>query len=179
MLTENPRPDLGTLAADFRLMDAAGAVFSRDDLKGPNGLLVGFICNHCPYVIGLAGRLGDDMRTLAAQGINTVLINSNDYLTYASDAPEHMPGFAAKHGLDAPYLIDETQDIARAYGAVCTPDFFGYDGGLRLKYRGRLDDGGRGAAEDRTPELRNAMLAADLVEPQVPSMGCSIKWRRP
>ena len=165
MLLETPRPDLGTSAPDFTLKDAAGTGYRRDDLAGANGLLVAFICKHCPFVIRIAAQLAQDIKTLKATGIETVLINANDYQTYTQDAPQHMPDFVATHGLTAPYVIDETQDTARAYGAVCTPDFFGYDSEMKLKYRGRLD------------ELVDGMTQGIASDAQLPSMGCSLKWR--
>ncbi|MEM6307763.1 MAG: thioredoxin family protein [Pseudomonadota bacterium] len=165
MLLETPRPALGTPAPDFTLMDAAGVVYTRDGLVGAHGLLVAFICNHCPYVIRIAPQLGDVIKTLRADGVETVLINANDYKAYPQDAPEHMPGFLAKHGIDAPYVVDETQECARAYGAVCTPDFFGYGVDLALKYRGRLE------------ELVAGMTTGIASAAQIPSMGCSLKWR--
>lgn len=181
MLLETPEVNFGAHAADFTLPDARGKVFSRSDVTGPNGLLVAFICNHCPYVVAIAGRLADDIEALKAKGVGTVLINSNDFIAYPQDAPDRMPEFSKKFGLTAPYLIDEEQDIARAYGAVCTPDFFGFDAELKLQYRGRLDDAGRGPIDNRIPELRDAMIDISAGKPaptsQMPSMGCSLKWR--
>lgn len=181
MLLETPAPDFGSAAAHFRLPDAQGNIFATGDIAQRNGLVVAFICNHCPYVIGIADRIAADFKELEAAGIGTVLINANDFDAYPQDAPEHMPGFAEKHGLTSPYLIDETQDTARHYGAVCTPDFFGFDADLKLRYRGRLDDAGRGAVTERTADLRDAMLAVakgeDAPQNQMPAMGCSLKWR--
>ncbi len=181
MLLETPAPEFGSKAPDFTLKDPSGHAFTLSDVAGPKGILVAFICNHCPYVIGIANRLAQDINTLRDAGIGTVLINANDYRAYPQDAPEHMPAFAKKHGLIAPYLIDETQEIAHAYGAVCTPDFFGYDTNFELQYRGRLDNAGRGDASGRAAELRDAMIAIangqQRPDTQVPSMGCSLKWR--
>ncbi|APX11384.1 thioredoxin family protein [Tateyamaria omphalii] len=181
MLLETPGCDFGDAAPPFRLPDAHGQMHDLNDLLGRNGILVAFICNHCPYVVAIADRLAMDAKTLQAEGIGVVAINANDYVAYPADAPDRMPGFAAKHGFDFPYLIDEDQSVARAYGAVCTPDFFGFSADGLLQYRGRLDDVRMGDAKDRTPDLLNAMrhIAETGVGPrdQTPSMGCSIKWR--
>ena len=181
MLRDTPDSLLGTPAPEFRLKTPEGVEHSRDSLMGENGLLVAFICNHCPYVIAVIDRLAEDFRTLAGMGIGGVCIMSNDWQQYPADSPEKMVTFAAAHGLDVPYLVDAEQSVARAYGAVCTPDFFGYGATTGLQYRGRIDDAGRGDASGRVPELVNAMrLVAETgqgPEGQVPSMGCSIKWR--
>ncbi|MBY5932669.1 thioredoxin family protein [Tateyamaria omphalii] len=181
MLLKTPGCDFGDPAPDFNLPDAHGQMHSLTDVSGKHGVLVAFICNHCPYVVALADRLASDARTLQAEGIGVVAINANDYTAYPADAPDKMPDFAEKHGFGFPYLIDEDQSVARAYGAVCTPDFFGFSADGLLQYRGRLDDARMGNASDRTPELVNAMrkIAETGVGPrdQTPSMGCSIKWR--
>jgi len=181
MLLETPPCAFGDPAPQFRLPDAHGHIHETKDHMGDKGLLVAFICNHCPYVVAIADRLAEDARALMAQGIGVVAINANDYDAYPADAPVEMPAFSARYGFDFPYLIDESQDTARAYGAVCTPDFFGFNSDGRLQYRGRLDDAGRGDAKDRVPELLNAMhqIAETGTGPvqQVPSMGCSLKWR--
>lgn len=148
---------------------------------GPKGLLVAFICNHCPYVVAVIDRLAADMKTLQADGVGCVAIMSNDYRAVPADAPDKMEIFARQHGLEAPYLVDHDQTVGRAFGAVCTPDFFGFDQSGGLQYRGRLDDVGmRGGAETREPELLDAMrLVASTGQgpaEQWPSMGCSIKW---
>ena len=179
LLSSDPTP-LGTPCPDFDLPDPSGRRHGRDALAGPNGLVVAFICNHCPYVVAIADRLAADLATLSGEGVGGVCIMSNDWTAYPADAPDRMPAFAAAHGLTAPYLIDGRQAVAAAFGAVCTPDLFGYGPDLRLAYRGRLDDAGRGDAAGRRPELVEAMRAAAggrAVAPQVPSMGCSIKWR--
>ena len=157
MLTDTPLCHFGWKAPSFTLPDPSGEMHSFDDLKGENGLLIAFICNHCPFVVAIIDRLVSDAEILAADGINTVAIMSNDYRTYPADAPPLMTEFAAKNKMSFPYLIDETQDVARAYGAVCTPDFFGLNKEGALQYRGRLDDAQRGDATYRTPELLNAM----------------------
>ena len=150
-------------------------------LWAPAVFLVAFICNHCPYVIRIAERLATDLNTLQAQGVGVAAIMSNDYATYPADAPDKMAAFAQRHGFQFPYLVDTDQSVARAFGAVCTPDFFGFNASGALQYRGRLDDGGHGANAPRRPELRAAMLQiADTgtgPRDQIASMGCSLKWR--
>ncbi|MGD2133197.1 MAG: thioredoxin family protein, partial [Maricaulaceae bacterium] len=126
-LVHTPAAELGAPAPNFSLKDPAGRVFTLDDVAGPKGTVIAFICNHCPYVKAIAEQLGDDLRALAAEGVGAALIMSNDFDAYPDDAPDRMAAFAKASGLDAPYLIDETQEVAKAYGAVCTPDFFGYD----------------------------------------------------
>ncbi len=180
-LTHTPEAALGAVAPDFSLPDAAGVRVARDDARGPNGLVVAFICNHCPYVKAIAPRFAADAQILDALGVGLAAIMPNDYDAYPADAPARMPAFAAEHGFTFPYLVDESQDVARAYGAVCTPDFFGYDADLRLVYRGRLDAGRLEAPPADAPrELVEAMRAA--IEGRAAaeahaSLGCSIKWR--
>ncbi|MEM6939053.1 MAG: thioredoxin family protein [Pseudomonadota bacterium] len=174
--------DFGWPAPNFALRTPEGAEHSRDLVMGEKGLLIAFICNHCPYVIAVIDRLAEDLKALEAEGIGCAAIMSNDYAAYPADAPDRMVDFAKVHGLSVPYLVDETQDVARAYGAVCTPDFFGFDAQGGLQYRGRLDDiGMRGDPAKRVPELVHAMteVAQSGKGPvaQQPSMGCSIKWR--
>ncbi len=181
MRLDTPVCDFGQPSHDFTLRDANGAAHRFQDHLGPRGILLAFICNHCPYVKAIADRLGADARILMDEGVGVLAIMSNDYHSYPADAPEHMLRFAAAHEFAFPYLIDEDQSVARAYGAVCTPDFFGYNGDGRLQYRGRLDDAKMGDATDRVPELLNAMrrIAETGAGPrqQTASMGCSIKWR--
>ncbi|MEM7472621.1 MAG: thioredoxin family protein [Pseudomonadota bacterium] len=180
-LHDTPICDFGWPAPDFSLKTPEGRVVTRDAIMGEKGLLVAFVCNHCPYVIAIADRLAADARALAEFGVNTVAIMSNDYQRYTADAPDKMIGFAAKHGWEFPYIVDETQAVGQAYGAVCTPDFFGFDAQGGLQYRGRLDSAAMGDASMRTPELVNAMRGVAETgkgpEDQTPSMGCSIKWR--
>ena len=181
-LLQTPDVVFGTPCPDFDLPDPGGERFSLDGVRGPNGLVVAFICNHCPYVIAMADRLAADLETLRTEGIGGVCIMSNDWRAYPQDAPDRMGTFAAQHGLTAPYLVDEKQAVAQAFGAVCTPDLFGYGPGMKLGYRGRLDDIGMrgGDVNARRPELIEAMralAAGGKVEDQTPSMGCSIKWR--
>lgn len=181
MLLETPGCNFGDPAPHFILPDAHGKMHDLNDHLGANGVLIAFICNHCPYVIAIADRLAQDAQSLMAEGIGVLAINSNDAESYPADAPDKMPGFSAKYGFGFPYLIDADQTVARAYGAVCTPDFFGFSGDGLLQYRGRLDDARMSDATGRTPELLNAMrdIAATGKGPQdqTASMGCSIKWR--
>ena len=183
MQTPSNQPDPDFAAPDFRLPGTDSTIMTRDALRGPNGLLVMFLCNHCPYVKAVITRLNDDCRELQSFGIGCVAIMSNDTVQYPADSFEHMLAFAARHGLCFPYLYDESQAIAHAYGAVCTPDFFGFNRDLHLRYRGRLDPYGIGPApaQGRQRELVDAMsglVQSDAVPPaQSPSIGCSIKWR--
>ncbi len=182
-LTHTPVCDFGLPAVDFSLRDVDGRLWKLADCRGERATLVMFICNHCPYVKAICDALVRDVRALAALGVRAVGIMPNDYTSYPEDAPEKMREFARAHGFTFPYLIDETQAVARAYGAVCTPDFFGYDRDLRLQYRGRLDatSPGRPAPEGSARELLEAMTniakSGRGPQPQTPSMGCSIKWR--
>lgn len=180
-LLDTPICDFGTPAPDFSLQDPDGNTVTRDSAMGENGLLIAFLCNHCPYVKGIADRLADDAAELATFGVNTVALMSNDYHTYAADSPPMMKAFAAQHGWPFPYLVDEDQSVGRAYGAVCTPDFFGYNAQADLQYRGRLDSAAMGSAKGRTKELVEAMRQVANTgqgpKDQIPSMGCSIKWR--
>ncbi|MEP1353281.1 MAG: thioredoxin family protein [Tateyamaria sp.] len=181
MLTGPPLCDFGWAAPVFELPDASGTVHRFDQQLGPNGLLIAFICNHCPYVIAIADRLAQDARALMDDGIGVLAIMSNDYQGYPADAPERMIEFANKYSFPFPYLVDTDQVVARAYDAKCTPDFFGLNADGLLQYRGRLDDARMGDAAGRTPELVNAMrmIAQTGAGPQdqTASMGCSIKWR--
>jgi peroxiredoxin len=177
-----PLCDFGWKAPDFSLPAVDGRTYRLADVRGPRGTLVMFICNHCPYVRAVIDRLVRDVRELRPLGIGAVAIMANDYIHYPDDAPEKMRTFAAEHRFTFPYLIDETQEVARAYDAVCTPDFFGFDADLGLQYRGRLDESGRQpAAPDTKRELFEAMrLVAETGRgpaEQHASIGCSIKWR--
>jgi peroxiredoxin len=169
-------------AADFRLPATDDRIYAFDDVAGEKGTVIVFICNHCPYVIAVIDRLVADAKTLSAEGFGFAAIGSNDAVAYPADSFDKMKAFAAAHGFPFPYLYDETQEVAKAYGAVCTPDFFGFGPDRLLKYRGRLDEG-RPDAPPKNPrrELVEAMraIAADprVPEGQVPSIGCSIKWK--
>ena len=181
MLLDTPICDFGWKAPDFTLKDPAGATHTMSGHLTEQGLVVAFICNHCPYVKAVADRLAEDARTLMGEGFGFLAVMSNDYRDYPADSPDRMTTFAERHGFPFPYLVDEDQSVGRTYGAVCTPDFFGFNGRGELQYRGRLDSAGMNDATGRTPELVEAMrLIARTGEgprEQAPSMGCSIKWR--
>lgn len=173
--------DFGWKAPDFTLLTPEGEVHQMSDYID-KGLLIAFICNHCPYVKAIADRFAEDAKVLQDNGIGVLAVMSNDYQTYASDAPDKMTQFAAHFGFKFPYLVDEDQAVAKAFDAVCTPDFFGLNTRGELQYRGRLDDAQMGDASNRTPELRDAMLqiaeTGEGPRVQTATMGCSIKWRR-
>jgi peroxiredoxin len=171
-----------TTLIDFSLKGTDGRTYGLADVKGENGTLVIFMCNHCPYVKAVIGRLNEDCRALQAAGIGCVAMMPNDTATYPADSFENMQAFAKRHGLVFPYLIDETQEVARAHGAVCTPDLFGFNADGELQYRGRVDSAGsRPPTGDEKRELREAMLEVARTgkgpAEQIPSVGCSIKWR--
>ncbi len=179
---ETPVCDFGQAAPDFALPGVDGQVWTRDACKGERGLLVMFICNHCPYVKAVRERIVRDARELADLGIGCVAIMSNDPTEYPEDSFGNMQRVAAEFGFPFPYLLDETQAVAKAYGAVCTPDFFGYDAGLGLQYRGRLDASRKETAPpDARRDLFEAMKAVATTglgpREQIPSIGCSIKWK--
>jgi peroxiredoxin len=182
MAATPPPLDNAFTVSDFRLPATDGRTYSLADIRGENGTLIVFICNHCPYVKAVIDRLVADARTLIEAGIGVAAICSNDADAYPQDSFNGMTEFARDHGFVFPYLHDEDQSVARAYGAVCTPDYFGFDDTGRLVYRGRLDEG---RTEPVPPgakrELVEAMLATARGEAapadQIPSMGCSIKWK--
>lgn len=172
----------GFRAPDFSLPGIDGRTWSLADARGPRGLLVMFICNHCPYVQAVVDRIVRDARELDAFGVRCVAISSNDVEAYPEDSFDNMKEFAARHAFSFPYLFDASQDVARAYGAVCTPDFFGFNADLELQYRGQLDASRRQAASpDVRRDLFEAMkqIAATGIGPdeQIASIGCSIKWK--
>jgi peroxiredoxin len=182
MATEGRSEHLGTAAPDFALRGVDGQIYTRDSSRGEAGLLVVFMCNHCPYVKAVLDRIVRDARELERFGINTVAISSNDPVAYPEDSFEAMQQLARDKALPFPYLFDETQQAARAYDAVCTPDFFGFNSQLELQYRGRLDASGREAAPpDAARELFDAMKMIAVLGHgpvvQNASIGCSIKWR--
>jgi len=179
---ETPVCEFGVAAPDFSLPGVDGKTWSLSDCRGEKGLLVMFICNHCPYVKAVRDRIVRDVRELKSLGINSVAIMSNDPTDYEEDSFENMARVAEEFDFPMPYLLDQSQDVAKAYGAVCTPDFFGYNADLQLQYRGRLDQSRKqAAAPDVRRDLFEAMreVAATGHGPaqQIPSMGCSIKWR--
>jgi peroxiredoxin len=179
---ETPICSFGAPAIDFTLPGTDGKVWTLDQCRGDKGLLVMFICNHCPYVKSIRDRLVRDTRELLNYGINSVAIMANDPADYPEDSFENMQVVAQQYNYPFPYLLDESQDVAKAYGAVCTPDFFGYNAGLELQYRGRLDASRKEAAPaDANRDLFEAMLQVARTgrgpQEQIPSMGCSIKWK--
>jgi peroxiredoxin len=182
MAEATPICNFGWKAPDFTLPAVDGKTHSLDAIKGKNGTLVMFICNHCPYVKAVIDRIVRDVNELKPHGINAVAISSNDAVHYPEDSFDNMARFAKSHGFTFPYLYDESQEVARAYDAVCTPDFFGFNGALELQYRGRLDASRKEAGPaDARRELFEAMkdIATTGQGPrqQIPSMGCSIKWK--
>lgn len=180
MLLDTPVCDFGWKAPDFTLNDPDGKAFKMTEHLSDKGLLIAFICNHCPYVQEIGGRLAEDARALMSDGIGVLAVMSNDYRYLSEDSPPNMKKFAEHHGFPFPYLVDQGQAVGKAYGAVCTPDFFGLNARGELQYRGRLDDAGMNAPAHRTAELLIAMRQiADTGQgpkEQHPSMGCSIKW---
>jgi peroxiredoxin len=181
MAATPPVCDFGAPAPDFELMATDGRRYRRDAVRGPNGLLVMFICNHCPFVKAVIDKIVRDAGELKAHGIGAVAICSNDPADYPEDSFDNMKTLAARLRFPFPYLWDESQEVAKAYGAVCTPDFFGYNADLELQYRGRLDDAGRSPKPDAPRELFNAMVGIARTgkgpAAQRTSIGCSIKWR--
>ena len=169
-------------APQFTLPGTDGKSWSLEQCRGRNGLLVMFICNHCPYVKAILDRIVRDTSELKNIGVNSVAIMSNDPKDYSEDSFDNMEKIAREYNFGFPYLFDETQQIAKDYGAICTPDFFGYNADLGLQYRGRLDQSGKAPAEeDSKRELFEAMKAVAETgqgpELQTASIGCSIKWK--
>ncbi len=178
--TETPICEFDLPAINFKLKGVDEQFYDLKSLKGPNGLLIMFICNHCPYVKSIISRIIRDTRELKHLGVNSVGIMSNDPNEYEEDSFENMKKMALDHDFPFPYLIDDTQEVARAYGAVCTPDFFGYNSKLGLQYRGRLDESRKESVDGARRELFEAMKEISMTgkgpKNQIPSMGCSIKW---
>ncbi len=176
-----PVCDFGWQAPDFDLIGVDSRHYTLQSSMGTNGLLVMFICNHCPYVQAIRPRLVADIRELQQYGVNAIAISSNDIVTYPEDDFSHMQQMAKSFNFNFPYVLDETQAVAKAYGAVCTPDFFGFNTQLQLQYRGRFDESRKEMATNSTRDLFNAMkLIAETGQgprEQIASMGCSIKWR--
>ena len=179
---ETPVCDFGTPAVDFSLPGVDGEIWTLEKCRGEKGLLVMFICNHCPYVKAVRDRIVRDTRELLDYGIKSVAIMSNDPALYEEDSFENMQRVAEEFDFPFPYILDESQQVAKAYGAVCTPDFFGYNAELTLQYRGRLDASRKEtAAADARRDLFEAMVKVATTgqgpREQIPSMGCSIKWK--
>jgi peroxiredoxin len=182
MTTSMDAPKLGSKALDFDLEGVDGRRYRLADVCRPKGTLVMFICNHCPFVQAAIDRVASNVGELRKLGVGAVAIMPNDTQAYPTDSFANMKAFASRHGLTFPYVIDETQAIARAYGAVCTPEFFGFNAALELQYHGRLDEGKTtaprpGARRELLEAMRLISEAGEGPKEQVPSMGCSIKWR--
>lgn len=178
---ETPVCEFDLPAIDFSLPGVDGKTWTLNDCAGEKGLLVMFICNHCPYVQAIRDRIVRDTGALREMGLNTVAIMSNDPTDYPEDSFDNMKKVSDDFDFPFPYLLDETQQVAKAYGAVCTPDFFGYNADLKLQYRGRLDESRKeAAAKDVRRDLFEAMKQVAHTghgpKDQIPSMGCSIKW---
>lgn len=182
MAVTAPVCDFGLKAPDFALPDTEGRVWRLADVAGPRGTLIMFICNHCPYVMAVLDRILRDARDLRTMGIGVAAISANDPLAYPEDSPAKMRELARDRAFPFPYLFDETQDVARAYGAACTPDFFGYNAAFGLQYRGRIDASGRlpgppDARRDLFEAMRQVAQTGSGPHDQIASIGCSIKWR--
>jgi peroxiredoxin len=176
-----PICDFDRPAPDFALRGVDGRTWTRDQCAGERGLLVMFICNHCPYVKAVRERIVRDARELAEHGVGSVAIMSNDPTNYPEDSFENMKRVAEEYQFPFPYLMDASQEIAKAYGAVCTPDFFGYNASLGLQYRGRLDESRKetapeGVRRDLFEAMKQIAATGQGPREQIPSMGCSIKW---
>ena len=180
-LTETPICNFGEKAKDFNLLSTENKKVSLDDIRGENGTLVMFICNHCPYVKAVIKDIVQDVKFLESIGVKSAAIMSNDVKNYPEDSFENMISFSKLHNFSFPYLIDESQKVAKEYGAVCTPDFFGYNKNLELQYRGRIRE-----LKNLKPVIKgdsDLMTAMKLIvetgtgpKKQIPSMGCNIKW---
>lgn len=178
---ETPVCDFGWQAPDFQLPATDGQTYSLKDIQGEKGTLIMFICNHCPFVQAIIEPLVADCKQLQSLGIGVAAIMSNDVVTYPQDSFENMQAFAQTHGFSFPYLYDESQDTAKAYDAVCTPDFYGFNADLSLQYRGRFDGSGRQRTTETPHDLLLAMQhvaeTGQGPQQQTPSIGCSIKWK--
>ena len=182
MASSPPVCDFDWPAPDFKLPATDGRILQLSDVRGPRGTLIMFICNHCPYVIAILDRIVRDAHALQAVGIGVAAICANDAETYPADDFPQMQKLAQDHAFSFPYLHDESQSVARAYDAACTPDFYGFDADLGLQYRGRLDASrNRAAPNDARRDLFEAMVQVAETgrgpQDQIPSMGCSIKWK--
>ena len=180
-LTKTPICDFGKKADNFELKSIDNKIISLNDAKGENGTLIMFICNHCPYVLAVINNIVEDCKELKNDGIKSIAIMSNDPKRYEEDSFDNMIKFSNNHNFNFPYVIDETQEVAKTYGAVCTPDFFGYNKDLELQYRGRIRElKNLKPIEIGDSELKKAMKMIVKTnngpKEQFPSMGCSIKW---
>ncbi len=181
--TYTPECNYDSIAQDFELKGVDGKLHTLDSCKGQKAFLVIFMCNHCPYVKSILDQLVVEISVMQKKGIGCVAINSNDYDSYPEDSYENMQNIAKKNGFSFPYLLDETQDVAKLYGSVCTPDFFGFNSNLELQYRGRFDD----RKTSNQMSANSSDLFKGMIEiartgkgpvKQIPSVGCSIKWRK-
>jgi peroxiredoxin len=182
VLTPSTMQELGMKAPDFILPDPTGKLYSLADYSISKGLLVIFMCNHCPYVLHIREKLVEKIREYQKKGITVIAINSNDFDAYPDDNPENMAFFSKTHGYTFPYLVDKQQQVAKAYGAACTPDFFLFDAEQKLVYRGQFDSARPGNQEPITGEDLSLAIEQLITEQQVnpeqrPSMGCNIKWK--
>ena len=183
MATSQTAPMLGVKAPDFTLPATDGKSYSLADVAGPRGTVVAFLCNHCPYVKAVVDRMVADAKTLAAEGIGFVGISCNDPVSYPEDSFDNMKRFAERHGFPFPYLFDESQAVGRAYDAACTPEFYGVSAAGTIAYHGRLDQGRKdpppaGARRELVEAMRTIAATGEGPPDQVPSVGCSIKWKR-
>ncbi|MBC7943779.1 MAG: thioredoxin family protein [Burkholderiales bacterium] len=182
MSESSPICAFGSRAPEFDLPGTDGKRYRLGDARGKNGLVVMFICNHCPYVKAARTRLVRDCAELLEHGIGAIAISSNDVADYPEDSFDNMRRVAEQFAFPFPYVWDESQAVAKAYGAVCTPDFFGFNADLELQYRGRLDSSGKSESAGARRELFDAMLQIAQTgrgpTAQIPSIGCSIKWKR-
>jgi peroxiredoxin len=178
---QTPICNFGWKAVDFDLPGVDGKRYRLKDVRGENGLLVMFICNHCPYVKAVRERIVRDCKELHEHGINSIAVMSNDPTDYPEDSFDNMVKIARQFNFPFPYVLDETQEVAKTYGALCTPDFYGFNAKLELQYRGRLDASRKDAAPDAQRDLFEAMLQVARTgqgpKDQIPSIGCSIKWK--
>ena len=182
MPIQTPICDFGKKAIPFELKSTDEKILKLDDIKGENGTLIMFICNHCPYVKAVTKDIVEDCNNLKKIGINSIAICSNDAINYPEDSFENMIKFANENNFSFPYLTDETQEVAKAYDAVCTPDFFGYNKNLELQYRGRMRElkkliPVRSGESDLFQAMKQIAETGKGPEEQIPSAGCSIKWK--
>ena len=181
MPLKTPICDFGQAAKSFELKSTNNEIIKLNDVKGTNGTLVMFICNHCPYVKAVIKDIAEDCKNLKELGVTAVAICSNDPINYPEDSFENMIKFSRKHQFNFPYLIDETQNVAKSYDAVCTPDFFGYNNNLELQYRGRIRELDnlkpvRAGDSDLFTAMKQIAETTKGPETQIPSVGCGIKW---
>ena len=181
MSVNAPNDNLNWLAPDFKLLSVNDKYYTLDDLKGKNGTVIAFICNHCPYVIGIAKRFVNESIELDKIGVSTIAIMSNDVNSYPDDSYQNMKIFAKKYNFNFEYLYDSSQEVAKNYKAVCTPDIYGFNKDLELKYRGRLDSGVINSNKNKIKRelflaMKKIIINNEVPKEQFNSFGCSIKW---